>query len=127
MAVQKQDGLHTDVGESAADLRGKETFFCKRDGTGKIVLCGAAEFADGVISEGRNVGYHTSFNTDGNPILRVTAGAPIAQNAYVSSDADGKAVTGTINVFGRARKAVLAAGSIAEIIPGRVADTVDNT
>lgn len=127
MAVQKQDGLHTDVGESGADLRGKETFFCKRDATGKIVLAGAGEYIDGVISEGKNVGYHTSFNTVGNPILRVTAGEALAINVYVSSDAQGRAVVGTANVFGRTRKAVSAAGVIAEIIPGRVIDTVDNT
>ena len=117
MAVQKQDGLHTDVAESAVDLTGKEDFFCSRDANGRLVLTGAAGRIDGVISEGRPVGKHTSFNTAGNPILRVVAGAAIARNARVASDAQGRAVTGLGNSFGRARKPVAAAGEIVEIIP----------
>ena len=69
MTVQKQDGLHTDVGESAVDLRGKEDCFCALDATGKVVLAGNGTKISGVISEGRDAGQHTSFNTDGNPIL----------------------------------------------------------
>lgn len=127
MAVQKQDGLHTDVGTSAADLRGKETFFCKRQADGTIVLAGAGDYVDGVISEGRDVGYHTSFNTEGNPILRVVAGSALNRGDYVSSDADGRAVVGTANIFGRVRNPVGAAGEVAEIHPTRVLDAVDNT
>jgi hypothetical protein len=127
MALQKQDGLFTDTGLSGADLRNKENRLVKNDGTGKLVLCGAAEYALGVISEGRDVGYHTSYNTEGNPLLRIEAGAAIAADTYVSSDATGRVVAGTINVFGRTTKAVGAAGIIAEIKPGRVADAVDNT
>lgn len=115
MARQKQDGLHTDVGESAVDLRGKEDRFCRRDATGKIVLCANGEVISGVISEGRDAGYHTSFNTRGNPILRVIAGEALAQNAEVQSGADGVAVAGATNAFGRARLAVSGAGVIAEI------------
>lgn len=127
MAVQKQDGLHTDVAESAVDLRGKEMRFCKRNAQGKLDVCGAGEYAAGVISEGKEAGKHTSFNTDGNPILRVIAGGALAIDALVSSDAEGRAVTGTANVFGRARKAVSGAGIVAEIIPARIDDAVDNT
>lgn len=127
MAVQKQDGLHTDVGESAVDLRGKENRFCRRDATGKVVLCGAGERAEGVISEGKDVGRHTSFNTAGNPILRVMAGAALAAGDYVGSDAEGRAIPAAVNVFGRVRfKPVSGAGVIAEVYPGHVADTVDN-
>lgn len=126
MAVQKQDGLHTDVAKGAVDLRGKEMLFCRRNNNGELVLCGAGEYADGVISEGKPAGYHTSFNTDGNPILRVIGGAALAQNALVSSDAQGRAVVGTANVFGRVRKATSGAGVVAEIIPGRIDDAVDN-
>lgn len=116
MSVQKQDGLHTDQGESATDLRGKEDYFCRRDSDGKIILCGNGEKIDGVISQGRNTGYHTSYNTLGNPILRVRAGAAIAQNAEVQSNADGEAVTGSTNPAGYARKAVAAEGEIVEIV-----------
>lgn len=126
MAVQKQDGLHTDVAVSGADLRGKEGFAAKKV-NGEFVLAGAGDYVEGIISEGRNTGYHTSVNTDGNPIVRWVAGAAVAAGAYVSSDAQGRAVTGTANVFGRARKAVGAAGEVLEVVPGRVIDTVDNT
>lgn len=127
MAVQKQDGLHTDTAKSAVDLTGKENRFCRRDNNGALVLCGAGEEADGIISEGMPTGYHTSFNTDGNPILRIMAGAAFARGALLSSDAEGRAVAGTANVFGKARVAASAAGVIAEVVPRRQADTVDNT
>lgn len=120
MAVQKQDGLHTDVAEGAVDLTGKEYRFCRRDGTGKLVLSGNGEFAAGVISEGKPAGKHTSFNTDGNPILRVIAGGAINPNARVQSDANGAAVAGLNNSFGRARlKAACAAGDVIAVIPER--------
>lgn len=126
MARQKQDGLHTDVGESYVDLSGKEMHFCTRRADGKIDLAGAAGYVDGVISEGRPVGKHTSFNTDGNPILRVKAGSALARNVLVVSDAQGRAVVGTTNVFGKVRNPVGAANEIAEIVPYRVPDTVDD-
>lgn len=126
MARQKQDGLHTDVGESHVDLRGKEDHFCTRRADGKIEITGAAGYADGVISEGRPAGKHTSFNTPGNPILRVKAGAALARGALVVSDATGRAVAGTTNVFGKVRNPVGAADEIVEIIPGRIADAVDD-
>jgi hypothetical protein len=126
MAVQKQDGLHTDVALGAVDLTGKENRFCRRDATGKLVISGAGEYIDGVISEGKPADKHTSFNTPGNEILRVLAGSALAINDYVSSDAEGRAVVGTANVIGRVRKTVSAADVVAEIIPGRVIDTTDN-
>lgn len=104
MAVQKQDGLHTDTGESAADLRGKEFYFCTRQAAdGKIALAGDGGSIAGVISEGRNTGYHTSFNTKGNPILKVIAGSAINRGDDVQSDGSGKAKTGSSNSFGVAR------------------------
>lgn len=126
MAVQKQDGLHTDVAVSASDLRGQEMRFCTRAADGRINRSGAGEYIDGVISEGKNTDYHSSFNTAGNEILRVVAGAALAQNALVASDAQGRAIVGTTNVFGKVRKPVGAAGEIVEIIPARVPDAVDN-
>jgi hypothetical protein len=126
MARQKQDGLHTDVGQSAVDLKGKEMHFCTRRADGKIELTGAGGYADGVISEGMPAGKHTSFNTPGNPILRVKAGSALARNALVVSDAEGRAVAGTTNVFGKVRNPVNAANEIVEVVPGRIADAVDD-
>lgn len=104
MAVQKQDGLHTDVGVSASDLRGDEFKFCKRDNsTGEIDLCGDDGQIAGVISEGKNVGLHTSFNLRGNPILKVIVGEAISRGDDVASMAGGLAKTGSTNSFGVAR------------------------
>jgi hypothetical protein len=120
MAVQKQDGLHTDVAESAVDLTGKEYRFCALDGTGKVTLAGNGTKISGVISEGKPAGKHTSFNTDGNPMLRVIAGGAINPGARVQSDAAGAAVAGLNNSFGRARlKAACAAGDVITVIPER--------
>lgn len=116
MAVQKQDGLHTDVAESGEDLRDKELYFCNRNSDGTLGLAGNGERIDGVISEGRNTGYRTSFNTRGSPILRVLAGAAIAQNAEIQSNASGKAVTGSTNPIGYARKAVNAENEVVEVV-----------
>lgn len=115
MAVQKQDGLHTDTMESAEDLTGKEDYFVTRNSAGKAALCGAGEVISGVISEGRAAGYHTSYNTKGNPILRVVAGEALAIGAEVGSNGSGQAATGQANPIGRARKAVGGSGEIAEI------------
>lgn len=114
MAVQKVDGLHTDVGPSGADLTDKEGYFCKREADGDIVLCGADESIAGVISEGKTTGLHTSFNTRGNPIVKAIAGSSITRGDEVASDADGKAKTGTTNAFGYARNSA-AAGEWVEI------------
>lgn len=103
MAVQKQDGLHTDVGVSASDLSGEEFKFCKRQGDGTIEICGDGEAIAGVISEGKAAGYHTSFNTKGNPILKVIAASAIARGQQVQSATGGKAKAGSTNAFGKAR------------------------
>lgn len=117
MAVQKQDGLHTDVGESAVDLTGKEFYFCTRNSDGTIGLCGEGGSIAGIISEGKIAGKHTSFNTKGNPILKAIAGAAIARGADVQSNNLGLAVTGSTNSFGVARNAV-AGGEYVEISTG---------
>lgn len=120
MAVAKQDGLHTDVAASAVDLRGKEDRFCALDANGKVTLAGNGTKISGIISEGKNVGKHTSFNTDGNPILRVIAGGAINPGARVQSDANGAAVAGLNNSFGRYRgTAACVAGQVISIIPER--------
>lgn len=106
MAVQKQDGLHTDTGESASDLTDKEFYFCKRNSSGTIELCGSGDAISGVISEGRTTGKHTSFNTRGNPILKAIAGTAITIGQKVQSDAAGKAMPGDVNDIGTARNNV---------------------
>jgi hypothetical protein len=115
MAVQKQDGLHTDVAESNVDLRGLEDRFCHKRADGKLELCGAGGVIDGVISEGRNVGYHTSYNTRGNPILRVQAGAAVTRGQEVQSNGTGQAIAGSTNAFGYARNSVGGSGEILEV------------
>lgn len=114
MAVQKQDGLFTQTGESASDLRGKEFYFAARDANGKFALAGDGGAIVGVISEGRDTGYHTSVNTKGNPILKVIAGSAITRGDAVQSDASGKAKTGSTNSIGTAINTV-AAGEYVEI------------
>lgn len=114
MAVQKQDGLHTDTGVAASDQTGLEFRFCKRQGDGTIEICGDGEVIAGVISEGKKAGYHTSFNTKGNPILKVTAAAAIGRGQQVQSATGGKAKAGAANSFGRARNNA-AAGEMCEI------------
>jgi hypothetical protein len=103
MAVQKQDGLHTDCGVSASDLTGQEFHFCKRQGDGTIEICGDGEVVAGVISEGKKAGYHTSFNLKGNPILKVVAASAIGRGQQVQSATGGKAKAGNTNPAGRAR------------------------
>jgi hypothetical protein len=107
VAVQKQDGLHTDQGESGSDLTGKEFYFCKRGTDGLIALAGNGESIAGVISQGRTTGKHTSYNTRGNPILKVVAGGTITVGQEVQSNADGEAIAGTTNPFGYARSAAV--------------------
>ena len=114
MAVQKQDGLHTAQGERASDLTGKENYFCKRGTDGKIALAGNGESIAGVISQGRTTGKHTSYNTKGNPILKVVAGGTLTTGDEVQSNADGEAVSGSTNPFGYARNSVVE-GQLVEI------------
>ncbi len=117
MAVQRQDGAQTDAKESAEDLRGKELYFATRDTDGNFALCGAGEKIAGVISEGRNTGYHTSINT-GNQ-LKAVAGGVITAGDNVQSDADGKASSGSTNALGTAMNTVIA-GEVVEIQVDRV-------
>lgn len=115
MAVQKQDGLHTDVAEGAEDLTGYEDHFAMRNSDGTLSLATAGAVIAGVISEGKAAGYGTSINTRGNPILRVKAGSALAINTEVQSNGTGQAVAGSTNPIGRTRKAVGGSGEIAEI------------
>lgn len=118
MATQKQDGLFTDSGPSGVDLTGKEERFCRRNSSGDIVVCAADERIDGVISEGKAVGLHSSFNTGGG-WLRVVSGGVVAIGDPIKSDAEGRGVNGATNAFGIARSASTGAGIIIEVVPDR--------
>lgn len=101
MATERFTGSQTDTALSDVDLTGKEFYAVQRTATG-CDLAGAGERVDGVISEGKAAGLHTSFKT-GNQ-LKAIAGAAIAAGAKVASDAAGKFVTATVGteVFGTA-------------------------
>jgi hypothetical protein len=118
MTVQRQVGSQTDCQESATDLRGKENRFAKRVAGPKFAVAGAGEKVAGIISEGKNVGLHTSINT-GNQ-LRVVAGAALAVGDVVQSDAEGRAIVGTTNPAGTVIFPASAAGVLAEIELDRV-------
>lgn len=111
MAVERFTGSQTDTVLSDVDLRDKEYYALKRTATGGA-LCGAGDHCDGVISEGKNVGLHTSFKT-GNQ-LKAIAGAAVAIGARVTPNADGKFITATsgTEVFGVAISAANAANDL---------------
>lgn len=112
MAVQRQVGAFTDAKPSATNLKGKDGRFAKRV-AGGLDVCGLGEQPAGVISEGKEVGLHTSINT-GNQ-LKVLAGANIAIDDKISSDADGRAKVSAAGdyVYGNAISAA-AAGEFVE-------------
>lgn len=90
MATERKIGAMQDAQPTVGDsLVKKERFLVKRV-NGGVSLCGAGELACGVITEGKAVGGHTSFAT-GNQ-LKAIAGAAIAVNDKLASDADGKVV-----------------------------------
>ncbi len=119
MATQKQDGLFTDTAVGGADLTGKEFLFCTRETDGTITLADAGEVIAGVISEGKAAGLHSSFNTGGG-WLKVIAAGVIAIGDQVQAGANGKAISGATNNFGRARSATSADGQLVEVVPDRV-------
>jgi hypothetical protein len=111
MATEKFTGAQTDTGLSDADLTGKELRFCKRTATG-VDLGTAASKVAGVISEGKDVGLHTSFKT-GN-ILKVLAGEQIDVGDQIGCGANGLARTAVAgdNVCGIAISAASAANVV---------------
>lgn len=96
MAVERFTGSQTDAKPSTVDLRGKEFHFAKRV-AGGFALCGNKEIPAGVIHEGKNVGLNTSIKT-GNQ-LKVKAGAAIAVNDKIGSNAEGEAVVAAATWF----------------------------
>lgn len=114
MTTERFTGSQTDSALSDVDLSAKQYYGVKRTATG-VTLCGAGDHCDGVVSEGKAVGLHTSFKT-GNQVKAI-AGAAIAIGAKVTPDANGKFVTATTGteVFGTARSAAGAANDLVSI------------
>lgn len=111
MATERFTGAQTDTVVSDVDLTGKEYFALKRTATGGT-LCGAGDHCDGVISEGKAAGLHTSIKT-GNQ-LKAVAGAAVAVGAKVTPNASAKFITATsgTEVFGTAITAAAADGDL---------------
>lgn len=107
MATERFTGSQTDTMLGAVDLTGKEYYAAKRTAAG-LDLAGAGENVDGIISEGKAVGLHSTIKT-GNQ-LKGIAGAEVAVGAKVMSDDNGKFITATAanHVFGTA---ITAAGA----------------
>lgn len=109
MATERFTGAQTDAVPGAVDLTGKEYYAAKRTPTG-LNLCGAGDFCDGVISEGKAAGLSSSIKT-GNQ-LKAIAGEQIAIGQKVTPDGNAKFVvadTADDEVFGTAISAAGAA------------------
>lgn len=112
MAVERFTGSQTDAVPGAVDLTNKEFFAAKRT-AGGLNLCGAGDFCDGVISEGKAAGLSSSIKT-GNQVKAI-AGEAIAIGAKVTPNAAAKFVvadTADDEVFGTA---ISAAGAADEL------------
>jgi len=114
MTIERFTSSQTDALASDADLTGKEFYAAKRTATG-VALCVAGDHCDGVISEGKAVGLHTSIKT-GNQVKAI-AGAAVAIGAKVSPNAAGKFITAAsgAEVFGTAASAAGAANDLITI------------
>lgn len=112
MAVERFTGAQTNAAPSEADLTGKEYYAAKMTSTGGYVLAGDGDYVDGVISEGKAIGLHTSVKT-GNQVKAI-AGAAVAIGARVTPNSSGKFITATTGkeVFGRAISAAAAADAL---------------
>lgn len=114
MATEKFTGSQTDAALSDVDLRGKEFHAARYTATG-ITLAGAGANVAGIISEGKDVGLHSSIKT-GN-ILKAVAGGAIAAGARVASNAAGRFVTAGVGTesFGTAIHAASGDGVLFDI------------
>lgn len=126
MAVSRVHGLARDAAIAAADLSDALYLFCVRNTSGQIALAGAGAEVAGVIYETNTAGRPVTFAMagSGNNIVKVVAGAAVAANAKVMSNAQGRAVTATAGnaAVGVARNSVAAAGDILEIVFNNVSD-----
>jgi hypothetical protein len=104
MATTRFTGAQNDALPSVTDLRGKEFHLAKVTAAG-VTLAGLGEKVAGVISEGKNIGLHSSFHT-GNQ-LKAVADVAIAVGDKLASSADGQVKVAAANqfVFGTAKTA----------------------
>jgi len=103
--------------EAAVDLSAKQYFFVAQDANGRAVLAGNGANAEGVLQNAPDLlGKAASVAVSGTS--KVVAGAAIALNAKVASDAAGKAKTAASGnrVLGVAREAALADGDIISVL-----------
>lgn len=109
-----------DSREAGADLTTKQHYLVTTDSNGKYVLASAATDAiRGVLANAPKLGETADVaNINGSGTFKVLAGGAIAKDAFLTSDANGKAVATTTagdRVFGRA-VAAAAAGDIVEYV-----------
>lgn len=112
---------------TSVDLRGKAYFIAKLDASNKCVLASAAtDEISGIIDEvpqGANGGTVSINHISANGTGKVSCGAAVAKGAYLTTDANGQAITAvqttagsqpTKRVFGRAREAAAAQNDVIE-------------
>ncbi|MFI2837553.1 DUF2190 family protein [Mycolicibacterium sp. PDY-3] len=107
-----------DSREAGADLSTKQYYVVKTDSNGKYVLASAATDAiAGVLVNAPKLGETADVaNINGSGTFKVAAGGTIAKDAYLTTDANGKAIATTTTgnrVFGRAVAAAVS-GDIVE-------------
>lgn len=110
MSTQTQGNYYS--AEAAADLSTKKYYIVKTDSTGKIVLSSAATDKHlGVLFNEPTLGKTADVAiANGNGSGKVIAGGTITKDAYITSDANGKAVaTTTVNdlVLGQAHESAV--------------------
>lgn len=122
MAVTRADGADFDAKVAGEDLSAKLNYLVKIDTDGDLVLAGSGELVYGVITEAAASGKSVTAQVSG--LCKARAGAAIAANTRVMSNASGEAITatGTVHTFGFTRNAVSAAGEIVEIQIDRTHD-----
>lgn len=125
MAVSKVHGAQRDAAIAGADLSNSLYRFCVKNTSKQVVLAGAGAEVVGVIYETAVAGRPATFALAGTgSIVKVEAGAAVAVNAKVMSNASGQAVTATSGnaAVGLARSSAAAAGDIIEVFMNNVTD-----
>lgn len=90
--------LLRDAAVAAANLSTSQHRFVKKDGTGKIALCGAGQLAAGILQDKPIAGKVGSYDVIG--ISKVIAGATVVDGTVGMSDAAGAAITATATNYG---------------------------
>jgi len=110
---------------ASADLTSSQFLFTKVDGEKTVGLAGAGEAIDGVVQNNPNTGEAATVWGVGS-VTKVYAGAAVAAGAFVTPNANAKAVTAASGNY-IAGRCITAAANADELItlfitqPGRVA------